>query len=159
MRYLRVIIPSLFLYLALTGNFAWGNILLGLLVALLVALLVQPGDGLADPSNLPAALVALLRYVLVLAYDLIVSGVQVARIVLDPRLPIRPGIVAIPTDCQSELGRALSAHAISLTPGELVVEVGEDGTMYTHCLDASQATDLVANVQKMREAMLTKILA
>ena len=59
MRYLRVIIPSLFLYLALTGNFAWGNILLGLLVALLVALLVQPGDGLADPSNLPAALVAL----------------------------------------------------------------------------------------------------
>ena len=37
------------------------------------------------------------------------------------------------------MATALSAHAVSLTPGELVVEIDDEGVMYTHCLDASRA--------------------
>lgn len=57
------------------------------------------------------------------------------RIILHPKLPIKSGIIAIPSTSESELGRALSAHAISLPPGELFVEMDENGTMYIHSLD------------------------
>ena len=99
----------------------------------------------------------MLRYVLVLVYDLIVSGIQVARIVLNPSLPIKPGIVAIHSTCWSEDATALNAHAITLTPGELVVEMSEDGTMYTHCLDASKSEEVLEQAQTMRVELLEKI--
>jgi multicomponent Na+:H+ antiporter subunit E len=88
---------------------------------------------------------------------LVTSGIQVARLVIDPKLPIQPGIVAIPSRAKTELGEALSAHAISLTPGELVVEIGDDGILYTHCLDASHAAEYLEDAQKMRKDLLDKI--
>jgi multicomponent Na+:H+ antiporter subunit E len=72
-------------------------------------------------------------------------------------MPINPGIVAIPTQCESDLSRALSTHAITLTPGEMVVEIGKDGTMYTHMLDATDADERVAEAQETRDKMLKKI--
>jgi multicomponent Na+:H+ antiporter subunit E len=109
--------------------------------------------------RLPSAIVALIKYVVILAYDLIMSGIQVARIVLNPALPIQQGIVAIPSECESELGSALSAHAITLTPGELVIETDEQGVMYTHCLDATKSEQYVAEAQKMRRDLLEKIFS
>jgi multicomponent Na+:H+ antiporter subunit E len=97
------------------------------------------------------------KYAVILAGDLIKSGIQVARIVLNPALPIKPGIVAIPTGCESELGTALSAHAISLTPGELVIEMDEQGVMYTSCLDVTTSEKQVAEAQRLRENLLKKI--
>ncbi len=73
------------------------------------------------------ALWALARYAGLLALDIVRSGIGVAAIVLNPRLPIRPGILAIPSECESELGVALSSHALSVTPGELVVGVDDEG--------------------------------
>jgi multicomponent Na+:H+ antiporter subunit E len=81
-------------------------------------------------------LLATVQYIFILLVDIMRNGLQVARIVLTPSLPIKPGIITIPSHCDTELGTALTAHAITVSPGELVVEVGEDGTMYTHCLDA-----------------------
>jgi multicomponent Na+:H+ antiporter subunit E len=101
--------------------------------------------------------VALARYVLVLIYDLVVSGVQVTRIVLNPSLPIKPGIIAIPSNSRSEMASALNAHAITLTPGESVVEIGEDGVMYTHCLDAARSEEVVEQAQTLRVDLLEKI--
>ena len=104
-----------------------------------------------------AGVLAFIRYALVLIYDLIVSGIQVARIVLDPDLPIRQGDIAIPTTCETEVAQALSAHAITVTPGEMVVEIDKDGTMYTHVLDATHAEEDAKRAQEMREEMLEKI--
>ena len=35
--------------------------------------------------------------------DAVKSGLAVARIILDPALPVKPGIVAIPSGCRSRL--------------------------------------------------------
>jgi len=101
--------------------------------------------------------VASARYVLTLGYDMVVSGVQVARIVLSPSLPIRPGIVAIPAETNTDLGIALSAHAVSLTPGELVVEIDDDHMMYTHCLDATHAETYIKDAHDLRIELLNEI--
>jgi multicomponent Na+:H+ antiporter subunit E len=92
-----------------------------------------------------------------LRIDIVRNGIRVARIVLDPRLPIRPGIIAIPAGMKTELGVALSAHAITVTPGEQVAEIGDDGVMYTHCLDAVTSAEGAEEAQRKRRAMLESI--
>ena len=129
--YLRWIAGLALVYLALTSNLEPSNIVVGLLLAGGVVGLVRPPQRPTQPRRPLRSAVALVRYVLTLIHDMVVSGLQVARIVLSPSLPIRPGIVAIPAETNTELGIALSAHAVSLTPGELVVEIDDDHMMYT----------------------------
>jgi multicomponent Na+:H+ antiporter subunit E len=144
-------------YLALTANLELSNLILGLLIAAGLTRLLRPPRGSFELRRLPVALLALGRYLFVVAWDAIKSGLVAARLVLDPALPVKPGIVAIPSGCDSELATALSAHAITLAPGEMVVEIGEGGVMYTHTLDATQAADYVAEAQSLRSDLLRKI--
>lgn len=145
-------------YLALTGSFQLSNIIAGIIVsAFVVWLLGIKNKPLSWRAFLPAV-GALIQYIVILTVDLVVSGVQVARIVLTPKLPIAQGNIAIPTQCSSELAQALSAHAITLTPGEMVVEMGDFGMMFTHALDASHADKYISAAQEKRDEMLIKIM-
>ena len=144
-------------YLALTANLELGNVVLGLLVATGLTLLLRPPRGTFELRQLPVALAALGRYLFVVFLDAIKSGLVAARLVLDPALPVKPGIIAIPSDCDSELATALSAHAITLAPGEMVVEIGKDGTMYAHALDATRAAEYVEEAQALRRELLREI--
>ena len=157
MRYVWPVFILTLLYLVLTSNFALNNIVVGIVMAVIVLLLFRPQSEDVAWKQLPTAVFATLKYIIHLMVDLLVSGIQVARIVLSPTMPINPGIVAIPTNCESDLSRALSAHAITITPGEMVVEVGKDGTMYTHMLDVTDADEHVVEAQELRETMLQKI--
>lgn len=159
MHYVRSILILLILYLAITGNLQISNIVLGTAVATIATLLLRPRPDSIDLHRLPSAAWALLRYISILAVDVVRSGINVARIVLDPALPIRPGIIAIPSGCDSELGVALSAHAITITPGEMVIGIDEQGVLYTHCLDATHAAEYAAQAQAMRRDLLSKIFA
>jgi len=39
----------------------------------------------------------------------------------------------------------------------MVVEISDDGVMYTHTLDVTHATEYVADAQRMRRELLGKI--
>ena len=144
-------------YLALTANLEPSNLVLGLLVAGGLTLLVRPRRRRIDPRRIPRAVLALVQYIVIVVYDAIKSGLALARVILDPALPIKPGIIAIPSGCSSELATALSAHSISLAPGEMVVEISDDGVMYTHTLDITHAADYVADAQRLRRELLRDI--
>jgi len=157
MHYLTVILLLLFVYLEISSILESGNVVLGLLIAIGVTILVRPRRDRFKWGRLPSSFWALVKYLAILTYDLLKSGIQITWIVLSPKMRLRPGIVAIPAGCKSELGTALSAHAITLTPGELVVEMDEKGVMYTHCLDTTDAEKKVAAAQQMRRDLLEKI--
>lgn len=157
MKHLRVILPLWLFYLILTANFELSNWVVGLLVAAAVSSLIGPRAQWFDWKRLPVALWATVRYLATLAIDLIVSGVQVARIVLTPSLPIEQGIIAIPAECESDIATALSAHAITLTPGGMVVEIDDENVMYTHVLDVSRADEHVLDPQQKRWKLLQKV--
>lgn len=156
--YVRLTIICWMLYLAITANIEPSNLAVGLIIGVAIALIVRPRSRPLPLSQLPASLFSLAKYAAWLAIDIIRNGVRVARIVLDPKLPIRPGIIAIPSGIDSELGTALSAHAITVTPGEQVIEIGDDGVMYTHCLDAISSAEGAAEAQRVRREMLEKIV-
>jgi multicomponent Na+:H+ antiporter subunit E len=157
MHYLQYMIPLFLIYLALTSNISPANLVIGMLVAVAVTVLVRPRRKAMSARSVPIAMLALLEYIFILMVDVIKNGLQVARIVLTPQLPIQPGIIAIPSQCSTEMGTALSAHAITVSPGELVVEISEDGVMYTHALDARDSEEKSRHAQQMRVNLLQRI--
>lgn len=157
MYYLLIIVPLLFVYLELSSNFELSNIVVGLMIVTGIVKLIRPRRLPTDLRRLPSSVLALMRYLVKLVYDVLASGIQVARIVMDPALPIKPGIVSISSECESEMGTALSAHAITLAPGEMVVEMDEKGVMYTSCLDTTNSEKYIEDAQKIRKDLLQKI--
>lgn len=154
---LFIIIPLTFVYLELSTNFEFSNVIAGLLISVGITILIRPQRYTTNWRRLPWTIFSILRYVGILMRDLIGCGIRVTRIVLDPALPIKPGIVAVPLECESELESALCAHAITLTPGEMVVEMDEKGVMYTNFLDDTHAERYVIDAQKMHRDVLQKI--
>lgn len=56
--------------------------------------------------------------------------------ILHPRMPIKPGIVRVPTKLRSDFGITGLANAITMTPGTLSVEVDEEEpSLYVHWID------------------------
>lgn len=155
--YSRWVVLLTFIYLALTSSFALSNIVVGIVLAVAAVALVRPTPRPTSPRNVPRTIVTIVRYLINLVADLIVSGVQVARIVVSPSLPIRPGIIAIPAETTTDRGLALSAHAVTLTPGEIVVEIDDDHVMYTHCLDATRGEAHIMEALKIQHELLDDI--
>ncbi len=66
------------------------------------------------------------RFLVSVLWEVIVSSVELAWVLIQPRLKIAPGIVAIPLDVTTDIEIATLASAITLTPGTLSVDVGRD---------------------------------
>jgi len=82
------------------------------------------------------SIIYFIRFIFVFSFELIKSNLDVAFRVVNPKLPINPGIVKVKTKLKSRLGRIILANSITLTPGTLTVETdGED--YYIHWIDVS----------------------
>jgi len=79
--------------------------------------------------------------VYVLLANIIKSNIEVAMIVLNPKLPINPGFQKIRNPLKKELNQALYANAITLTPGTLSVEVTEE-YIIVHGLNIDQVKEI-----------------
>jgi multicomponent Na+:H+ antiporter subunit E len=66
------------------------------------------------------------------------AGLDIARRVFDPALPLHPGIVVCPLALEAGPARQAFCTLISLQPGTLPIGAGEDGMVRLHCLDATQ---------------------
>jgi multicomponent Na+:H+ antiporter subunit E len=157
MHHIRVIITLVLLYLAMSSNLEPLNILLGIVLATAIVFLVRPRRRPTPIRQIPAITLGLIIYTLVLTREILLNGLDVARIVLSPSLPIAPGIIAVPSECQSDLCTALSALVITASPGEIVVEIGDDGTLYTHFLFAEVEDEEIYAAQRSRRTYLERI--
>ena len=157
MRYLPFVIFNTIIYLLLTTNLELLNIFAGLFISVVITILLRPVIRKASWRRFPAATLAFIRYLGVLIYDIVSGGLMVARLALSRKIEINPGVIAIPSECDSELATALSAHSISLSPGELVVEIDDEGVMYTHILDIRQEPEYKKQAQKLRRELLSNI--
>lgn len=91
-----------------------------------------------------------LYYLVVFLWECFKSNIDVALIVLNPRLPISPGIVKIKTSLKSDTALTLLANSITLTPGTFCVDIDvKEGILYIHWIhvrtqDVEQATEMIA---------------
>ncbi len=88
-----------------------------------------------------------------LSREIILSSLQVARVVLRRRIEVEPALVDIDASNLSPLDQVLLGNSITLTPGTLTLDVHE-GRMRVHALTAEGAAALEAGEMQRRVAAL-----
>jgi multicomponent Na+:H+ antiporter subunit E len=83
----------------------------------------------------------LIVYFIKLVIEIVIANINVAMIVLNPRMPISPGIVIMRCDLERSLLRVLYVNSITLTPGTITVEL-EDNLLIVHALTEDVAHDV-----------------
>jgi multicomponent Na+:H+ antiporter subunit E len=99
----------------------------------------------------PRQLLALLRFLSGYSGQVLLAALHVARVVLDPRLPVRPVMVVCRTGLERHVSRIAFAHAVTLTPGTLTVDM-DGGTFLIHCLDEDFARQIQSGALERRIA-------
>ena len=134
---------SLFAFwLLLSGIYTPFLVLSGLGASIAVAALAQRMD-VADREGHPIHLAfAALAYWPWLFKEIVKSGWQVARIILDPRLPISPTFVRFKPSQKTPVALATHANSITLTPGTITIEAADDEFL-VHALTRAGAAGVV----------------
>lgn len=113
-------------WLLLSGHYVPFIIILGVASSAGVVLLARRMD-VIDHEGHPIHLGKdALWYWPWLVKEIVVSGWQVTRIILDPRLPIEPTLVRFRPGQRTQVGLATHANSITLTPGTVSIDVSED---------------------------------
>lgn len=116
-------------WLGLTNSFHPQELLAGAMISAVIVWLTIPA--VASGTQHPWSLIGLLTYFPVFLKALVLANIDVARRVLNPRLPINPGIVRVPTGLTIPYQRLILANSITLTPGTITLEMeGQD--IYIH---------------------------
>ncbi len=142
-------------WLLLNNTLAPGHVVLGLLLGWGI-----PRFTLAfwpDPVRM-ARPSSLLRFSGVFLYDVLVSNVAVAGLVLAGPKALRPCFVNVPLDLTNDLGLSLLANTICLTPGTVSAKLSADRrSLLVHALDCADPDALVQTIKTRFEAPLKEI--
>jgi multicomponent Na+:H+ antiporter subunit E len=148
------LVPSLFLALALylfwiilSGKMEAKYLTIGFLSALIIALVTRPlllvpfnsgQDSCRPLYDLPW--LKLMVYFPWLVWQIVLANLQVAGLILNPKLPIEPQLVSFRKKLPGPVAHLTLANSITLTPGTITIEL-EDDKYLVHAigLDAAQS--------------------
>jgi multicomponent Na+:H+ antiporter subunit E len=94
---------------------------------------------LIDHEGVPLHITwAALRYLPWLLWEIVKANIDVAKRVIAPSLPIAPSLFDAPVSQKTDLGQALYANSITLTPGTVSVDL-DPGVIRVHALHEGAA--------------------
>jgi multicomponent Na+:H+ antiporter subunit E len=104
------------------------------------------------------AVVLWLRYLVILAREIWLSAVTVAKLVFGPLERLRSGFVAVPMDARSDLEITVLANSITLTPGTITVHVEPaKQTIVIHAIDIGHDPEEVRqSIKRVLEANILR---
>lgn len=128
-------------WLLLSGFFEPLLLGLGIVSCLVVGFIAHRMD-MVDHEGHPIHLGwRALTYWIWLAMEIVKANLDVARRIVDPKLPIHPVLIQVKTSQRSELGQVIYANSITLTPGTVSIRVAEN-TILVHAVAEEMAKDL-----------------
>ncbi|MGM7634090.1 Na+/H+ antiporter subunit E [Bacillus sp. Hm123] len=101
---------------------------------------------------------AVLYLTLLFFKELILANIDVLRVILKPKLDIKPGIFAMPTELKSDWEITLLSSLITLTPGTLVIDVSDDNkVLYVHAIDLPDVHDAIDGIKNSFEKAIMEV--
>jgi multicomponent Na+:H+ antiporter subunit E len=94
-------------------------------------------------------------YWLWLLREIIISSIDVAKLILSPSLPISPTTVVLEAEAQTDVGQVILGNSITLSPGTVTLDVHE-GKLLIHCLTVEGAMELQKGEANRRAAALER---
>lgn len=125
------------LWLAFTTSLQLQELITGFFVSLFVTIITI---SLVPWGNFilfnPVRLFYFLVYIPVFIWAMIKANLDVAWRVVQPKIPLNPGIVKLKTDLDSDIGKLLLTNSITLTPGTISFQVNNKD-LYIHWIDVN----------------------
>lgn len=163
-RYRNIAVQAILLmaaWLILSGHYDFLHILYGVLSVAGVILLNLRLRHIPLVENEPEGMasvkiVRLLLYLPWLLWQIIASGVYVARVVLSPRLRLQPTILRFRSRQPGVMAKVILGNSITLTPGTLTLDIaGDDFTV--HALTTATADGLAeGSMQRWVASLYTR---
>ncbi|MBN2231486.1 MAG: Na+/H+ antiporter subunit E [Deltaproteobacteria bacterium] len=137
-------------WLLLSGHYDTFHISLGVFCCLLVSR--GSADLLFGHIGLENKHVVAGRYLTYIPWhfwQIVLSNIHVAKLVLSPRPPINPRIISFPTKLTNDLALVTFANSITLTPGTITLDL-INGIFHVHAIDDAVADDLLGGEMENR---------
>jgi multicomponent Na+:H+ antiporter subunit E len=91
--------------------------------------------------------------------ELIKANLLVAHDVVTPSHRMRPGVIAVPLDAETDVEITLLANLISLTPGTITVDVSDDRRMiFIHAMFLEDPEKVRRDIKEGFERRLLEVL-
>lgn len=138
--HLPLLIALVALWMLLWGSISWLNLVTGAILAVLVTrVFFLPAVDLSGRLHLGWFLVFLGRF----SFSLVIASFQVALQAFSPKGVRHNGVIAVQLDTRSDFIMTMTAIALSLIPGSIVLEVDRQSSiLYLHVLGASDEAAL-----------------
>lgn len=138
---------------AVSGSFSQLNLIFGFVLGMFALWLIREQVGTAGYLDRSRKAISLAMLFL---YELAMSAIRVLLLVSNPKMDVKPGIIAYPLKVDRDFEITILANLITLTPGTLSVDVSHDRRfLYVHALDCS---DPEATKQDIAEGFERKIM-
>lgn len=144
------------LWMCMTEAFTLANLMIGFAIGYTILYVSQHVLGV---SGFIAKLPRFVAFVGHFTLELLRANVRVAHDVLTPTYYMRPGILAIPLDAETDLEITSLANLISLTPGTLSLDVSTDRrVLYIYTMFTDDRESLVRDIKKGLEKPILELL-
>ena len=140
---------------ALQGELNTTNLVIGFLVS---AAVIYPFRRMF--SGLPYFRKVALGMTLAFVFfkELLMSNLTVLRVVLSPRLRVRSGVIAVPTELTNDVALTMLANMITLTPGTLTLDISPDRRyLYVHTLNLDDPEGVKEEIRTAFEVYLREL--
>lgn len=143
-------------WIASVGEITLTSLLVGFALGYFVLWLT--GD-LLGARKYCSKVVRILEFLVFFAWELLLANLRVAYDVVTPTFHMRPGIVAMPLDAETDFEIMLLASLISLTPGTLSLDVSPDRRfLYIHAMYIRDAEEEKQKLKNGFEQRLLRVL-
>ncbi len=158
-RYVFSFVVYLLFWVAFTSSLRPDELLAGVVLALVLAWLTGKEfseDGMKNFS-LRRIYYGIL-YIFVFLWEMVKANVDVALRAINPKIPINPGTVEVPTKLKTNVAKLALANSITLTPGTLTVDVIDD-KLYIHWIyvKTEDPKETVAHISEVFEKYIKEI--
>ncbi|MEP9350460.1 Na+/H+ antiporter subunit E [Xanthobacter sp. KR7-225] len=133
-----------------------GVVVLGLVLGIAIPLVTAPFWPGRPRLKAPLAIA---EYAGLVLWDIVVSNIEVARLILFRRGDsLRTHYVAVPLDLSTPEAIAMLAGTITMTPGTVSADLSADGkALLVHCLETADPQATVAAIKARYERRLKRI--
>ncbi|WP_164216255.1 Na+/H+ antiporter subunit E [Virgibacillus sp. YIM 98842] len=101
---------------------------------------------------------AFIKLTIIFFKELVLANIDMIKIILKPKMDIKPGIVAIPTQLETDLEITLLAALITLTPGTLSMDFSDDSSLiFVHAIDIDSKEDTIRNILDSFEKAILEV--
>lgn len=142
-------------WLLAAGSVGLGSLLLGALFALALPWLFRHFWPEAPALQ---SLGALIRYLWIVAFDIVAANLVVAKLIVGPTKRLRPEWLEIPLEIEHPYAISILASTISLTPGTVSSNLsGDRKTLLVHSLDCPDPAGEIERIKRRYESPLKEM--